>query len=147
MPSEAMYRHILLATDLAPDTAQVAERAVALTAQGADLTLLHVMEPLALAYGAEWPTDLGSLQEELSRRAKQQLDQTATQLGIGKDRCLLATGNIEKEILRVAAERNVDLIVMGRHSRRGLAALLGSTANAVLHHATCDVLAVRIARV
>ncbi len=146
MHPDARYRHILLATDLAPDTVQVAERAVALAAQGAELTLLHVIEPLALAYGAEWPTDLGSLQEELGRRAKQQLDETATQLGIGKDRCVLATGNIEKEILRVAAERGVDLIVMGRHSRRGLAALLGSTANAVLHHAACDVLAVRIAR-
>ena len=37
-----------------------------------------------------------------------------------------------------------DLIVVGSHGRHGLALLLGSTANGVLHGATCDVLAVRV---
>ncbi|HHQ41669.1 MAG TPA: universal stress protein, partial [Chromatiales bacterium] len=37
-----------------------------------------------------------------------------------------------------------DLIVLGSHGRRGLTRLLGSTADAVLHSARCDVLAVRI---
>lgn len=141
-----MYRHVLLAADLAPDTALVADRAAAIAATGAALTLIHVIEPLALAYGAEMPVDLGSLQEEISRQARRKLDELATRLGVEKDRCLLVTGTIEKEILRVSQEKGVDLIVLGSHSRRGLAALLGSTANAVLHHAACDVLAVRIAR-
>ena len=35
-------------------------------------------------------------------------------------------------------------LVVGSHGRHGLALLLGSTANAVLHGAPCDVLAVRI---
>lgn len=146
MPADAPYRHILLATDLAPDTPQVAERAVALATPGVQLTLLHVIEPLMLAYGAEWPADLSRLQEEISHRAQLKLDDMAAQLGISSEQCLLTTGNVEKEILRVAAECSADLIVLGSHSRRGLAALLGSTANAVLHHAVCDVLAVRIAR-
>ena len=48
------------------------------------------------------------------------------------------------EIIRVAAENEVDLIVVGSSGRwRGLALLLGSTANAVLHGALCDVLTVR----
>ena len=141
-----MYRHVLLAADLAPDTTVVADRAAAMAAGGATLTLIHVIEPLALAYGAEMPVDLGTLQEEISRQARRKLDELATRLGVGTDRCLLVTGTIEKEILRVAQEQGIDLIVLGSHSRRGLAALLGSTANAVLHHAGCDVLAVRIAR-
>ncbi|MGB1202845.1 MAG: universal stress protein [Alloalcanivorax venustensis] len=37
-----------------------------------------------------------------------------------------------------------DLIVLGSHGKHGIRLLLGSTANAVLHRATCDVLAVRI---
>lgn len=140
------YRHILLAADFSPDTGAVIERARSLAGTGTRITLVHVIEPLALAYGAEMPVDLGSLQEEISRQARTRLDELGGKLGvIDRDR-VLATGSIAREILRIAAEREVDLIVLGSHSRRGLAALLGSTANAVLHHAGCDVLAVRIAK-
>ena len=44
----------------------------------------------------------------------------------------------------MARQQGVDLIVIGGHGRHGLALLLGSTANAVLHGAPCDGLAVRI---
>jgi universal stress protein A len=53
-------------------------------------------------------------------------------------------GNTRREILRVAEENGVDLIVLGSHGRQGIQLLLGSTANAVLHGAPCDVLAVRV---
>lgn len=141
-----MYKHILLASDLAPDTDAVAMRAAGLAGTGCTLTVAHVIEPLAMAYGAEMPMDLATLQDEITRQAQARLTELASRLGIPDDRVVLANGTIEKEILRIARERNVDLIVIGSHSRRGLASLLGSTANAVLHHAGCDVLAVRIAR-
>jgi universal stress protein A len=48
------------------------------------------------------------------------------------------------EIVRVAEEESADLIIVGSHGRHGLALLLGSTANNVLHHAPCDVMAVRL---
>ena len=56
----------------------------------------------------------------------------------------LIFGRPEAEIHRVAEEQNVDVIVVGSHGRHGLALLLGSTANGVLHGATTDVLAVRV---
>ena len=140
-----MYQHILLATDLAPDMAAVAARVRAVASAGTRITIVHVIEPLALAYGAELPIDLGTLQDEITRQAQRQLDVLASDLGVAADDRILATGSVTKEILRIAAERHVDLIVLGRHSRRGLATLLGSSANGVLHHAGCDVLAVRIA--
>ena len=43
-----------------------------------------------------------------------------------------------------AALEACDLIVVGSHGRHGLALLLGSTANDVLHGAPCDVLAVHL---
>lgn len=139
------YRHILLATDLAEDTASVAERAGTLAnSNGARLTIMHVMEPLVLAYGAEVPVNMGALQQEITRQAGERLQALAARLGATAADCRLVTGTIEKEVLRFAGEEGVDLIVLGSHSRRGLAVLLGSTANAVLNHATCDVLAVRI---
>lgn len=139
-----MYRNVLVATDLSPDTGAVLERARTL-AGGAKVAIVHVVEPLALAYGAEMPVDLAALQEEISRQARLKLGEVAERLGIAPADRLLVTGTIPREILRIAQERQSDLIIIGSHSRRGLASLLGSTANAVLHHAPCDVLAVRIA--
>jgi nucleotide-binding universal stress UspA family protein len=48
------------------------------------------------------------------------------------------------EIIRLAKERDVDLIVLGTHGRTGLAhALIGSVAEKVVHHAHCPVLSVK----
>lgn len=141
-----MYHRALLAADLLEDTESVTARAAALATAGTELIVIHVIEPLALAYGAEMPIDIGALQEEVTRRAQEKLEALCERLGVASANRLLVSGTIEKEVLRVAAEKSVDLIVIGSHSRRGLAVLLGSTANAVLQHAHCDVLAVRIAR-
>ncbi|WP_163009288.1 universal stress protein, partial [Pseudomonas viridiflava] len=56
----------------------------------------------------------------------------------------LVYGQPRQEIHQLASKRDCDLIVIGSHGRHGLALLLGSTANDVLHGAPCDVLAVRL---
>ncbi|PIE36321.1 MAG: universal stress protein UspA, partial [Gammaproteobacteria bacterium] len=53
-------------------------------------------------------------------------------------------GRPETEIHALADTIDADLVVMGCHGRFGLALLLGSTANGVLHGTKCDVLAVRV---
>ena len=58
----------------------------------------------------------------------------------------LAFGHPRQEIHRVTEEQSCDLIVVGSHGRHGLALLLGSTANDVLHGAPCDVIAVRLGK-
>ena len=53
-------------------------------------------------------------------------------------------GKPDTEIMRYAAERDIDLIVMGTHGRTGLAhALMGSVAERVVRRAPCPVLTVR----
>jgi nucleotide-binding universal stress UspA family protein len=48
------------------------------------------------------------------------------------------------EIIKVAKEKDVDLIVMGTHGRTGLAhVLIGSVAEKVVHHAHCPVLTIK----
>ena len=54
------------------------------------------------------------------------------------------SGNPAAQLHEVAAECNADLIAVGTHGRQGWRALLGETANGVLHGASCDVLAVRV---
>jgi universal stress protein A len=76
--------------------------------------------------------------------AKKSLIKMGEKLAVTEDRQWLEMGSPKLEIIRVANENDVDLIVVGSHGRHGLALLLGSTANGVLHHATCDVLAVRL---
>ena len=58
---------------------------------------------------------------------------------------IVAVGRPAEEILRVAREEKVDLIVMGTHGRTGVRhLLLGSVAEAVTRHAPCPVLTARI---
>ena len=68
----------------------------------------------------------------------------SSEIGIQEHRRHLVFGRPESEIHRLANEQNADVIVVGSHGRHGIALLLGSTANGVLHGATCDVLAVRV---
>jgi nucleotide-binding universal stress UspA family protein len=57
----------------------------------------------------------------------------------------VAVGKASEEILRVAREERVDLIVMGTHGRTGLRhLLLGRVAEAVARYAPCPVFTVRI---
>jgi glycine betaine transporter len=57
----------------------------------------------------------------------------------------VAVGRPAEEILRVAREEKVDLIVMGTHGHAGLRhLLLGSVAEAVTRHAHCPVFTVRV---
>jgi len=141
------YKKILVAVDLSEESEQVALRAKALAegAQG-ELHLIHVIEPLSFAYGVDIPMDFSGLQDEIQAQATQQLQRFAEEHGITAQRQHIVLGRPEVEIHATAEEIGADLVVIGSHGRYGLALLMGSTANAVLHGATCDVLAVRVGK-
>ncbi|MEO1079052.1 MAG: universal stress protein [Pseudomonadota bacterium] len=141
------YRKILMAVDLSDDSGVVAERALAIAANNeAELHVIHVIEPLSFAYGGDIPMDFSGIQDEIHQQAVAQLARFAEQHGIPEDRRHVVLGQPEVEIHALADEAAADLIVVGSHGRYGLALLMGSTANGVLHGATCDVLAVRVGR-
>ena len=141
----AQYQHILLATDFSEESDAIVKRAQALRDNNqSTLSIIHVLEPISIAYGGEFPVDLGDLHKELEKQASEKLNKLSQELGVPEERCYLEVGITEKEIIRIAEENKADLIVLGSHGRHGLQLLLGSTANAVLHHAQCDVLAVRV---
>jgi universal stress protein A len=139
------YRRIMLAVDLTEESGKVAERALALARVfDAELHVVHVIEPLSLAYGGDIPMDLSSVQEQIHEQAKSHLAEFAATLNVPSEHQYLIFGRPESEIQRAAEAKQADVIVVGSHGRHGLALLLGSTANGVLHGATCDVLAVRV---
>ncbi len=139
----SLYQQILVAVDLTAESKQVLNKAVQIGG-GATMHLVHVIEPLAYAYGGDIPMDLSEVQNQLQQQASQQLAQLAKPLGIPTDNQHVLIGQPTGEIHRLADEKNADLIVVGSHGRQGLALLLGSTANGVLHGVKCDVLAVRV---
>ncbi len=140
------YKHVLAALDFAPENQAVLNRATALAAANqARLTLLHVVEYAPLAYAGDliMPDEV-VLDRELADQAKQRLAELRRGPGLADAELAVEIGTPKHEIVRVAKEQQVDLIVIGSHGRHGLQLLLGSTANGVLHLAPCDVLAVRM---
>ena len=139
------YKHILVGVDLTVESRDVSKKACTLrNACDCRFSCVHVIEPLSLAYGGDIPMDLSTIQEQIQDTAKSHLAEFAKTLGIEEADRHLIFGRPETEIHTLANEIGADLIVVGSHGRHGLALLLGSTANGVLHGAPCDVLAVRV---
>jgi universal stress protein A len=143
----SLYTRILVAVDLSEDSEFVLQRARAVCDKaGASLHLIHVIEPLSFAYGGDIPMDFSGIQDEIHQQASAQLQRFADEHGIDRAHQSIVLGRPEVEIHGTAEELGADLIVVGSHGRYGLALLMGSTANGVLHGATCDVLAVRVGK-
>ncbi len=139
------YKKMLVAIDLTEEAPQVLNKAKAMCdAQGAELLLVHVVEPVGYAYGGDIPMDLSELQDQLDKAAREQLGKYGDEYGIAAANQVVTVGRPESEIHRLAKEHNVDRVIVGSHGRKGFQLLLGSTANGVLHGTECDVLAIRI---
>jgi universal stress protein A len=142
------YEHILVAVDLTEECDPVIRRARDLAkASGAKLSLVHIVEPMAMAFGGDVPMDLSQLQQQQYDQAKEKLEKLKLKYSdLNPHATHLTYGQPRQEIHQLAKAQGCDLIVVGSHGRHGLALLLGSTANDVLHGAPCDVLAVRLKR-
>lgn len=141
------YRHILISVDYSPHCRRVVEKARQLARiHQAQLSLLHVLDNIPMPqmpYGTVIPLDQPT-DNVLLAAEKTQLINLGKEGEIAQDHCWLVWGAPKNDITLFADNNGVDLIVVGSHGRHGIALLLGSTANAVLHHAHCDVLAVRL---
>ncbi len=138
------YNTILAAIDCSVNSTRVIERATALASSGGQLHLIHVIEPLALAYGADMPLELGDLQSTLLDRARKMVQGYADKLSLPDTQTHVELGAIERTIQNKAEDISADLIIVGCHTRSGLALLLGSTARGIVPGAKCDVLAVKV---
>lgn len=144
-----MYQQILFAADFSEDALRIGERARDIARKcGAKLSLIHVVEDMNISLGGGYellPVLPDLPDEALLQEARNALGNLAQRLDITDAGLWVVNALSTKEgIIGAAKDHNIDLIVVGSHGRHGLALLLGSTANAVLHGAPCDVLAVRI---
>lgn len=148
----AAYQHILVAIDLTDESKQVLERARDEAQRyGAKLSLVHVIKPLLQVYGGygvmggvDYSGQMATLEIDLQKQARDQLAKIAQELGVPAERTNALNGSPAAEIRGLVESSGADLLIIGTHGQHGLGLLLGSTANAVLHGTTCDVLVVRI---
>lgn len=115
----------------------------------ADLLLLHVVETMAAGYASDlFPVPMAEVFQEISGYAKAELAKLAAEAqarGVTA-REHIVQGKASVEIVRVAREETVDMIVLGTHGKGVLdQALFGSTVERVVRKAPCPVLTCRIA--
>jgi nucleotide-binding universal stress UspA family protein len=143
------FRRVLCAVDFSQDSAKALGYAASLaTHAGGDLTLVHVVESMPVAYdpmvGVSF--DVAAYEAGMREAAKTQLQKMVGEFTLTGPRTqvVVAQGRPYKEILRVAAERASDVVVIGVHGRNALDRLVfGSTADNLVRRASCPVLAVR----
>lgn len=136
------YKHILFATDLTIENHHIVKKVQKLVSlYEAKLSVVHVVEHLAaIAYSY-----MGSVEveDQLVEEAKKHLHKLGQEMGLNESTLHVEVGHPKTEILEVAQLVKADLIIVGSHGRHGITALIGSTTNAIVHGAECDVLIVR----
>ena len=141
-------RRILVPTDFSESARQALEWGVALALEfKSEVLLLHVVENLTVGYASDlFPVPMAEVYEEISGYARTELSKLAEEIrakGIEVTE-RLAQGTPSAEIIRIAKEEPVDLIVVGSHGKGLLDhALFGSTTERVVRKASCPVLTCR----
>lgn len=139
------FRRLLLPTDFSEGVAQASAKAAGMTKQyGAELHILHVLEPIILPPfpGESIPE---SFFESREAYARQQLDNwlEAERLSDLDPLVAVTQGSPYLEIVSYANDHHIDLIVMGTHGRTGIShAIIGSVAERVVRTSSCPVLVI-----
>jgi nucleotide-binding universal stress UspA family protein len=134
-------KRILIPTDFGETSEAALSYGIALARVfKSQIYLLHVPEDPGAAAEAEYPFGLfDTMQSAAHDRLGHLL--TGGEVGELKPECAMRLGKPSEEIVRYAAEHEIDLIVMGTHGREGIArALIGSVAETVVRRASCPVL-------
>jgi nucleotide-binding universal stress UspA family protein len=133
---------ILVAIDFSESSMHALSHAASLAAaHGAELTVLHVGEPLH----PDWFFDTSRIQAELIEKADSALKDACGKFCEGlKAHTEMRFGHPVETIVETADKMGADVIVIGTHGHTGVKrALLGSVAERVARHAKHPVLVVR----
>lgn len=149
-PVTPRLRRILLPTDFSGCANYALPYAAAIArATQARIVCLHVVEPVVPAVGYTGladPMPIADISEQLEDSAEREfprLTDCEEFMGLEVEE-VIVHGDAAAEIVRVAGEQEADLIVISSHGRTGLGRMIfGSTAEAVVRHASCPVLVVK----
>jgi nucleotide-binding universal stress UspA family protein len=139
-------KRLLVPIDFSECSRKAVEYGVALAREfRAEMVCLHSIE---IPYGMG-EAGLIIETEAVNKRLREEGEQHASaflqnQAASTSQECTIKLGTPYREIIRMADERQIDLIILGTHGRSGVRHfLLGSTAERVVRHAHCPVMVVR----
>ena len=141
----SLYKVILVPIDFSESSNRTLEYATHIAVrENANLWLLHVFRiPDYVSTRSGWgPGNIHSAQQE----ALENLNEVAQEVSSGgiKAKACFRVGHPVEEIVLMANDPEVDLVVIGSHGYSAIQRfLLGSTAGRVIEHAPCPVLVVK----
>ena len=143
-------KKIILATDFSDVSKDAGHHALLLThAYKAELIALHVFDISAWNFPSHYYLTIGGFdrlaesQEQVRQRGKDALKELVKSFNL-EVKTIFTEGDPGHEIIRVAEERNADLIVLGTHGHTGWKRFsIGSVVEFVVKHAHCGVFSIR----
>jgi len=145
-----MYRKILVAIDNSETSMRGLDEGIKLAkSEGAQLCVLHVIEPMAAALypeAAAYAEDLFEALRDSGREVIAKAQARARRRGVEAKATLIDNRGypVAELIVSYATKWRADVIVLGTHGRRGFRhLLLGSDAESVVRAAPMPVLLVR----
>jgi universal stress protein A len=136
----SQYTHILFATDLTEVSKNIAPKVKKLAElYGAKISLITVLEQFTPFGYPSIPT----VESSVSEQVQNAMNELGDKIQVPKERQYIEFGSVKGKVLSFADSIQADLIVVGSHGRHGLTRLLGSSANAIVNGAECDVLLLR----
>ncbi|OHB39259.1 MAG: hypothetical protein A3C38_06425 [Planctomycetes bacterium RIFCSPHIGHO2_02_FULL_50_42] len=113
----------------------------------AKVYLMHVIDIRSFGHESPLDTEIPKPSPETLERIRKELAEDLVHEKDGKRvavEAIVVVGKPIEEILKVAKEKKIDLIVMGTHGRTGIPhVVIGSVAENVVRKASCPVLTVR----
>lgn len=139
------FGKILLPTDFSESAENASDYAVYLAEKfGSKIYVVHVVEPLT--YTTDLGLDFGDQYSVMETTAKKFLEETVASIKEKNSDVegILLAGDPSNEIIRFAAQEQIDVIIMATHGRKGIEHfLLGSVAEKVVRKSPCPVLTVK----
>ncbi|HEU5255106.1 MAG TPA: universal stress protein [Vicinamibacterales bacterium] len=141
------FARILCGIDFSECSLAALRHAISLAADaGARVDVLSVVQLIPVyetmsGVPLYYPGLLGDLKADIWKRLNSVVAEAAPEMPVER---IVTVGSPHREIVRVATERNAELVVLGAYSHGPIDHMFfGSTTNRVVHQARCPVLTVR----
>jgi nucleotide-binding universal stress UspA family protein len=137
-------KSVLVATDFSEASRKPLQHAITVARHyGARFYLAHIVSSLGFTLAGP---DVIVAATEAARKDALQLEHELSERGSLsglQHEVIVRQGNVWDELEKIISEKDIDLVVIGTHGRRGLGKLLlGSVAEQIFRHARCRVLTV-----